>query len=349
MENQEALAIMRALASGMNPETGVTLEVESICRRPQVVKAMNSARERCCNWNSASGSDRHTPATIGHGTRMLRCAPKFAAGLTSRRSPSPTIGLCLPSWHAWLSWEKSGRGRRALPSQTLATRSTWKLTFFPDERHKGAPAQRRNYCHSIALTHQLKILTSGETYGNHHAPPLPQLLKQWLRNMGSCCRYHDGVKRLPLRQSCTTIANQNHCILVAQPRQSCRSFERQPFVPFDGVHVLRQFAQKSRLVSTARSNFEYGVRGLQAQGIQSDANDIRLGNSLIFANRQRMIFVCLAAVFLGYELMPRNSIHRFKHALVAQAARTQLGVHHSLALSGEAVDFGIKSHGMESA
>ena len=43
MENQEALVIMRALASGMSPETGVALEVESICRRPQVVKALNRA------------------------------------------------------------------------------------------------------------------------------------------------------------------------------------------------------------------------------------------------------------------------------------------------------------------
>ena len=43
MENQEALTIMRALASGTNPETGVALEAESICRRPQVVKALNRA------------------------------------------------------------------------------------------------------------------------------------------------------------------------------------------------------------------------------------------------------------------------------------------------------------------
>ena len=43
MENQEALAIMRALASGMNPETGAAMETESICRRPQVVKALNRA------------------------------------------------------------------------------------------------------------------------------------------------------------------------------------------------------------------------------------------------------------------------------------------------------------------
>jgi len=43
MENREALTVMRALASGMDPESGKTLEAESICRRPQVVKALNRA------------------------------------------------------------------------------------------------------------------------------------------------------------------------------------------------------------------------------------------------------------------------------------------------------------------
>jgi hypothetical protein len=43
MENQAALTIMRALASGMNPETGEKLEAESICRRPQIVKVLNRA------------------------------------------------------------------------------------------------------------------------------------------------------------------------------------------------------------------------------------------------------------------------------------------------------------------
>jgi hypothetical protein len=43
MEIEEALTIMRALAGGMNPETREALEVESICRKPQVVKALNRA------------------------------------------------------------------------------------------------------------------------------------------------------------------------------------------------------------------------------------------------------------------------------------------------------------------
>jgi hypothetical protein len=62
-----------------------------------------------------------------------------------------------------------------------------------------------------------------------------------------------------------------------------------------------------------------------------------------------MIFVCLSAVALADEFVARNSIHRFQNALVAQAAGVQLGVHHSLAFSGEAVVLGIGSHGMNSA
>ncbi len=43
MENHEAMAIMRALASGIDPDTDIALEAESLCRRPHVVKALNRA------------------------------------------------------------------------------------------------------------------------------------------------------------------------------------------------------------------------------------------------------------------------------------------------------------------
>jgi hypothetical protein len=43
MELQEALNIMRALAGGINPETGQAMEAESLCRKPQIVKALNRA------------------------------------------------------------------------------------------------------------------------------------------------------------------------------------------------------------------------------------------------------------------------------------------------------------------
>ncbi len=43
MEIEEALKIMRVLANGAHPETGEALEAGSICRQPQVVKALNRA------------------------------------------------------------------------------------------------------------------------------------------------------------------------------------------------------------------------------------------------------------------------------------------------------------------
>lgn len=43
MEMQESVAIIRALASGLDPETEKPLEADSLCRRPNVVKALNRA------------------------------------------------------------------------------------------------------------------------------------------------------------------------------------------------------------------------------------------------------------------------------------------------------------------
>jgi hypothetical protein len=62
MENQEALTIMRALASGMNPETLDKLEAESICRKPQVVKALNRALGALVQLEQR---EQHRPAKAG--------------------------------------------------------------------------------------------------------------------------------------------------------------------------------------------------------------------------------------------------------------------------------------------
>jgi len=43
MEIAEALPIVRALAGGVDPDTGTALAAESVCRKPQVVRALNRA------------------------------------------------------------------------------------------------------------------------------------------------------------------------------------------------------------------------------------------------------------------------------------------------------------------
>jgi hypothetical protein len=43
VETQEAIKFMRALADGLNPETGQALPDDSVCRNAQAVKALNRA------------------------------------------------------------------------------------------------------------------------------------------------------------------------------------------------------------------------------------------------------------------------------------------------------------------
>ena len=43
MEIAEALPIVRALAGGADPDTGTPLAAESVCRKPQIVRALNRA------------------------------------------------------------------------------------------------------------------------------------------------------------------------------------------------------------------------------------------------------------------------------------------------------------------
>jgi hypothetical protein len=43
MEIQEAVTVIRSLAGGVDPENGQALEAGSLCRRPQVVRALNRA------------------------------------------------------------------------------------------------------------------------------------------------------------------------------------------------------------------------------------------------------------------------------------------------------------------
>jgi hypothetical protein len=43
METQDAIKVIRALADGVNPETGEVLNEDSICRNPQAVMALNRA------------------------------------------------------------------------------------------------------------------------------------------------------------------------------------------------------------------------------------------------------------------------------------------------------------------
>jgi hypothetical protein len=79
MDTLEAIKIMRALAAATNPETGVMLENDALCRKPIVVKALNRAlaalvkqeeRERFKPQNSGRYWSREEVAKIYEEVRQ---------------------------------------------------------------------------------------------------------------------------------------------------------------------------------------------------------------------------------------------------------------------------------------
>jgi hypothetical protein len=62
MEIQEAIKVIRALANGMDPETGAALKEDSVCRVAHNVKALNRALGALV---SQEGREREKPEKAG--------------------------------------------------------------------------------------------------------------------------------------------------------------------------------------------------------------------------------------------------------------------------------------------
>ncbi len=93
MEIQEAIKFMRALADGLNPETGQALPDDSICRSAQAVKALNRAVAALTAQQEREKTGRRMRAGIGPRQRMHRCARKCAKEWISRKLPRRITAL----------------------------------------------------------------------------------------------------------------------------------------------------------------------------------------------------------------------------------------------------------------
>jgi len=80
MEIQEALQILRSLAKGANPEGGDRLPEDSVCRRPQTVRALNRAVSALV---AAEERERNRPNNAGKAWSQgedLRICEEIRAG-----------------------------------------------------------------------------------------------------------------------------------------------------------------------------------------------------------------------------------------------------------------------------
>jgi hypothetical protein len=84
METQETLRIMRALADGINPESGEVLTANAVYHDPPVVRAFHRAARAWNTWKNASvrrRRHRRSPARRGRGRKMRKFVRSCAGEL----------------------------------------------------------------------------------------------------------------------------------------------------------------------------------------------------------------------------------------------------------------------------
>ncbi len=104
-------------------------------------------------------------------------------------------------------------------------------------------------------------------------------------------------------------------------------------VAFHRIHLSREHREQCGYVARAGANFEDAVTVFESEVLEHRSNDIWLRDGLIFADRQRVIFVGLLAEGLRDELVARHLAHRFEHARVANSAIRELHANHGFALA----------------
>ena len=94
MEIQESLRIIRALADGVNPETGEVLTGEAVYQYPSAVRALHQAIA-ALEWVEERGNKRPLPAKAGKSwTRAedRQVCEELRRGVDFQQSRRRTIG-----------------------------------------------------------------------------------------------------------------------------------------------------------------------------------------------------------------------------------------------------------------
>ena len=87
-------------------------------------------------------------------------------------------------------------------------------------------------------------------------------------------------------------------------------------LPLDRKNFSAKLRQDYRLVGTARSYFQYPVRGSDIQQLCLISDSIWLRNGLAFTYRKGSVYVSFILQIICHEELPRNGINGCKHIFI---------------------------------
>ena len=198
-----------------------------------------------------------------------------------------------------------------------------------DQRHEPAALKSFHSDFSILFAHQLKFLRLGWSNWDDHAPAFGELIEQASRDLRRGGRNYNRVKRSELRQAVAAVSYDDPDVRNSQLAKCCFGAVSENGVALDREHFTRQGRQERCLITRAGPNFQNTLAAVESQGFERQGDDERLRNGLFLGNWNGMIRVCLVLIIGRHKLVSRDLKHRIEHALITNAAASQLRFNHS--------------------
>ena len=123
-------------------------------------------------------------------------------------------------------------------------------------------------------------------------------------------------------------------LAVAQALQPEPRRFGQRLMALDGTDLGAHCRQHRRGIAAAGPDLEHAVAGRDLGRGRHQRHDIRLGDGLVFLDRQRHVVIGKFAQVLGDEFLARHAAHRVEHPRIGDAAIGDLPLHHLPPLFG---------------
>lgn len=167
-------------------------------------------------------------------------------------------------------------------------------------------------------------------HGDDQATAGGQLVDERRRDFRRGGGNDDHVEGGFFRPALIAVALADHDVLVAQLGQAFFGLFSQRLDDLDAVNLPAELGQHGRLIAGTGADIEGSALGLRLGQLGHQGNDVRLGNRLPMANRQRMVSISNAGLLFGNEAMAGNPAHHLQDLRIDDVAAAEIVFEHSL-------------------
>ncbi len=187
---------------------------------------------------------------------------------------------------------------------------------------------------SVDCPDELQLLRVGEADRNDHSSGIAELGKQRGRQIGGGGGDEDGVEWGVGGKTKGAVSGKDSGVVITQFGENFSRPLGQSRMAFDRENLLSKLSEQGGYIAGTGSNFENFIGGDELEGFEHASNNVRLRNGLVVTDRQRMVFVGLAAIRFRDKSVAGDAEHRIEDAGIRDAAIPELGVDHKLARGG---------------